>query len=98
MLPTKHLSATQKSKILRRMFWTTSISILFLKILHQEIPKDSFLQGSKALYFLLSEVIIIVIALLIFLLYYHYLLQTKCYKLTFIIRTIYINLYIKKLD
>ena len=54
MLPTKHLLDAQKSKILRRMFWTTSISMLFLKILHQEIPKDGFLQGSEALYFYLK--------------------------------------------
>ena len=40
---------------LRMIFWMTLILIELLKILHQEMPEGSFLQGTKALYFYLGN-------------------------------------------
>ena len=54
---------------LRRIFWMTLILIQFLNILHQEMPGDSFLKRTKALYFLFEVIILVIVS---FLLHYCY--------------------------
>ena len=59
---------------LRIIFWMTLIFIQFLKILHQEMHKDDFLQKTEALYFLFEVIIIVIniVTLLLYLMSYTY--------------------------
>ena len=46
----ERLNGLAMCSIEKDIFWITLILIQFLKILHQEMPEDGFLQGTEALH------------------------------------------------
>ena len=51
----ERLNGLAMCSIEKDIFWITLILIQFLKILHQEMPEDGFLQGTEALHIYLRQ-------------------------------------------